>query len=262
MNKIDEKFLDLQKKSEKALITFITAGYPDLETTKNLILEMQAKGADLIELGVPFSDPIAEGEVIQAASFSAIQNGVTLGKIFELLKDIKTLVKVPLLLMLYANSIFAFGQEKFFKLCKETGVAGVIVPDLPYEEKKEFQTDLDKYGLYAISLVAPTSGARIANIVPDSKGFLYCVSSKGVTGIRENIETDFGEFFKEINKYAEIPRIIGFGIARPEQVRSLKEHCDGVIVGSAIVKLIQERQQEAVKEVGELVASLKQALLD
>lgn len=262
MNKIDEKFLQLQNKSEKALITFITAGYPDLETTKKLVLEMQAKGADLIEIGIPFSDPIAEGEVIQAASFSAIQNGVTLSKIFALLQEIKPLVKVPLLLMLYANSIFAFGQAEFFKLCQAAGVAGVIIPDLPYEEKAEFQADLDKYGLYSISLVAPTSGARLAKIVPESKGFLYCISSKGVTGVRENIETDLAGFFKEINQYAKIPRIIGFGIARPEQVASLKEHCDGVIVGSAIVKLIQEQQHNAVQPVGELVASLKKALLN
>lgn len=260
MNKIDEKFSLLQAKSEKALITFVTAGYPDLTTTKKILLEMQEQGADLIEVGVPFSDPVAEGAVIQEASLTAINNGVTLVKIFAMLQEIKPEIKVPLLLMLYANTIFAFGKEKFFQLCKDTGVAGVIIPDLPYEEKNEFQDCLDKQGIYSISLVAPTSGERMAKIIPPSKGFLYCVSSKGVTGVRQNISTDFEEFFKEINKHAQIPRIVGFGIARPEQVSALKSYCDGVIVGSAIMKLIQDHQQQAVKPIGELVASLKQAL--
>lgn len=262
MNRIDMKFEELKSKNKKALITFVTAGDPSLDMTEKLVLTMDKAGADIIEIGVPFSDPIAEGPVIQRASKRSLDNGTKLVHIFDLVKKLRKSTEKPLLLMLYLNSIFGFGTEKFFTLCKESGVDGVIVPDMPYEEKDEIQDYADKFGVHSISLVAPTSGDRISKIAKDSKGFLYCVSSTGVTGTRSSFSTNFDEFFNEIKKSSAAPYAVGFGISSPKQVKEMKKYCNGVIIGSAIVKLVEEHKEESEKPVFDFVKSLKTALDD
>lgn len=258
MNRIDKKFQELG--GEKALITFVTAGDPDLDTTKKLVLEMAKSGADLIEIGVPFSDPIAEGPTIQKASLRALRGGVTLVKIFDLVRELRRETDAPLLLMMYVNTIFRFGTERFFSLCKETGIDGVIVPDLPYEEKDELSDMAAKYSVKQISLVAPTSHARIAEIAGHAEGFLYCVSSTGVTGTRSEFKTDFDEFFGEIKKSVKIPYCVGFGISSPEQAKKMSEYCDGVIVGSGIVKIVEQYGKDSIQPVGEFVSALKNGI--
>ncbi len=258
MNRIDKKFKELGK--EKALVTFITAGDPDLETTKNLVLEMEKNGADLIELGVPFSDPIAEGPTIQKSSLRALKGGVTLVKIFETVKELRLVTDIPLLLMMYVNTIFRFGTERFFSLCVQCGIDGVIVPDLPFEEKDELEPFAKASGVRLISLVAPTSHDRIAKIASAAEGFLYCVSSTGVTGTRKEFTTDFDEFFGEIKKSVKIPCCVGFGISSPEQAREMSSYCDGVIVGSGIVNIVEKYGRESAAPAGEFVKSLKDAI--
>ena len=260
MNRIERKFGQLARKKEKALVTFVTAGDPDLDTTEKLVLSMLESGADLVELGVPFSDPIAEGRVIQKASRRALDGGTTLVKIFELVRRLREKTDEPLLFMLYLNSIYRFGTDRFFRLCAETGVDGVIVPDMPYEEKEEIQGAADENGVLSIRLVAPTSHGRIQMIADGAKGFLYCVSSMGVTGMRGSFSTDFGEFFGAIKKYAKIPCCVGFGVSGPEQAKTMAAYCDGVIVGSAIVKIVEREGANAVPEVAEFVRSLRDAV--
>lgn len=257
MNRIDRKFALLKEKGEKALIPFVTAGDPDLETTEKLVLAMLGAGADLVEIGVPFSDPVAEGPVIQKASKRALDAGTTLVKIFAMVKRLRQQTDEPLLLMMYLNSVFRFGTERFFKLCAETGVDGVIVPDLPYEERDEIQGTADKYGVIPISMVAPTSHERIQKIASSAKGFLYCVSSTGVTGTRSKFTTDFGQFFGTIQKYAKVPCAVGFGISSPQQAGQMSSYCDGAIVGSAIVKIVEREGKSAVPAVTEFVKELK-----
>ena len=220
MNRIDATFQKLQEQGRKALIPFVTAGDAGLDTTEQLVLQLEASGADIIELGVPFSDPIAEGPVIQEASVRSLENGTKLVDIFDLVKRLREKTQVPLLLMLYINSIFGFGTERFFQLCAESGVDGVIVPDLPYEEQDEIQEAADRAGVYSISMVAPTSQERIAMIASAAKGFLYCVSSTGVTGMRKEFTTDFDAFFHTIRQSAHIPCAVGFGLSGPEQAQS------------------------------------------
>lgn len=261
MNRIDQKFKLLKETNEKALITFITAGDPDLAVTQRLIPAMEAAGADIIEIGVPFSDPIAEGPVIQEASLRSLQQGTTLAKIFEMVRDLRQTTDVPLLLMMYINSIFHYGYESFFKQCRDCGIDGVVVPDMPYEEKDEFSEYADRYGIYSISLVAPTSMDRVGQIAKDAKGFLYCVSSTGVTGVRNDFKTDFDTFFSTIKAHANIPAAVGFGISTPQQAAMFKPYCDGVIVGSAIVRLIAAHGSDCIEPVKNLVSALKQALL-
>jgi tryptophan synthase alpha chain len=257
MNRIDNKFENLKKSGKKALITFITAGDPDFDTTEKLVLEMEKSGADIIELGVPFSDPVAEGIVIQEASLRALNNGTTLIKIFELVKKLRTKTDIPLLLMMYINCIFRFGTERFFSLCSENGIDGVIVPDLPYEEKHEISDIAESFGIHSISIVAPTSKDRIKMIANDAKGFLYCVSSTGVTGMRNSFTTDFEAFSDTIKKESKIPNAIGFGISTPEQAYKMKEYCDGIIVGSAIVKIVAEHGNNSPEHVGKFVRELR-----
>lgn len=258
MNRIDEKFASLNGK--KALITFVTAGDPDLETTEKLVLSMIDSGADIVELGVPFSDPVAEGPVIQTASERSLAGGTTLVKIFALVKSLREKTNAPLLLMMYLNTIYGFGTEKFFQLCVENGIDGVIVPDMPYEERNEIQPTAKKYGIHSISLVAPTSKERIAMIANDASGFLYCVSSTGVTGTRNSFSTNFKEFFATIKQNSKIPCAVGFGISNPEQAKEMSGYCDGVIVGSAIVKIIEQEKQNSFPKVSAFVKSLKEAL--
>lgn len=260
MNRIDRCFEELKAENKKALITFITAGDPDMETTEKLALEMYDKGADIIELGVPFSDPIAEGVTIQRSSLRSLSGGTNLSKIFAAVKNIRAKTDKPLLLMMYINTIFVYGTEKFFSECREYGIDGVIVPDMPFEERDEVIGYAEKYGIHNINLVSPTSRDRIKKIAENSKGFLYCVSSTGVTGTRSEFTTDFDSFFGDVKKYAICPCAVGFGISTPEQAKKMSGYCDGAIVGSAIVKLIEAKGRDSVNGVGEFVRSLKNAI--
>lgn len=261
MNRIEKEFSELQSKGEKAVISFVTAGDPDLGTTEKLVLAMMESGADLVEIGVPFSDPVAEGPVIQRASKRSLNAGTTLVDIFGMVKRLRSQTEEPLLLMLYLNSIFRFGKDRFFGLCADCGVDGVIVPDMPYEERDEILAEAEKNGVLVISMVAPTSNERISMITAGAKGFLYCVSSTGVTGMRTGFETDFGKFFGTIKGCTDIPCAVGFGISNPEQARLAARYCDGVIVGSAVVTLVEEYGQNAVPYVSEFVRSLKEAVV-
>ncbi len=258
-NRIDSCFEQLKANNEKALITFITAGDPDMETTEKLVLEMFDKGADIIELGVPFSDPIAEGKTIQLASQRSLKGGTTLDKIFDVVKSLRTKTDKPLLLMMYVNTIFKYGTERFFKNCAEYQIDGVIVPDLPFEERDEIQPTADKYGVYNINLVSPTSADRVSMIAAESKGFLYVVSSLGVTGTRSDITTDFDKLLAPMKDF-DVPCCIGFGISSPELAEKMSAFCDGVIVGSAIVNRVAEGGKDSVPAVGEFVAALKEPL--
>jgi tryptophan synthase, alpha subunit len=260
MNRIERKFEQLKANGEKAFIPFVTAGDPDLETTEKLVLAMLSAGADLVEIGVPFSDPIAEGPVIQKASKRALDGGATLMKIFDLVRRLREKTDEPLLFMMYLNTIFRFGTERFFELCAQCGVDGVIVPDMPFEERDEIQGTAERFGVIPIRLVAPTSHDRIAAIARDAKGFLYCVSSTGVTGTRSSFSTDFQEFFGTIQKYAKIPCAVGFGISGPEQAKTMSAYCDGVIVGSAIVRIVEREGRNAEKPVVDFVRSMKDAI--
>jgi tryptophan synthase alpha chain len=247
---------------KKALITFMTAGDPNIGATARMVLAMEAAGADLVELGIPFSDPVAEGPVIQQANIRALSKGLRTDGIFDAVAELRTKTQIPLVFLLYINCIFKYGTEHFFKRCAETGVDGVIVPDLPFEEKGEITAEAAFYGIKIISLVAPTSHGRIEMIASAAEGFLYCVSSLGVTGTRNSFETDFEEFFSAINRSTAVPTALGFGISTPEQAGALKKYADGIIVGSAIVRLIAKAKSinDAVETVSAFVWSLRQAL--
>lgn len=258
-NRIDACFEQLKAKGEKALVTFVTAGDPDFDTTEKCVLEMFDKGAGIVELGVPFSDPIAEGPVIQRASLRSLNAGTTLDKIFTLVKKLREKTDKPLLLMMYINTIYKYGVEKFFTNCTENQIDGVIVPDLPFEERDEIASQAEKYGVYNINLVAPTSADRVEMIAKESRGFLYVVSSLGVTGTRSEITTDFSTLLAPL-KNMDVPCCIGFGISNAEQAKKMSQYSDGVIVGSAIVKIIEKQGSDSPKAVGEFTASLKEGL--
>lgn len=238
MNRIDEHLQKVKAEGRKALVTFLTVGDPDIEVSKQAIRVMQAEGVDLIELGVPFSDPAADGTTIQEADERAIANGTDIFKVFDMVKEIRDEIKVPMVYLLYYNVMVQYGVEKFFQKCAEVGVDGLIIPDLPYEEKDDVEEYVNKYGVYQIFLVSPTSRDRMQKIADSAKGFLYCVSSLGVTGEKSSFKTDFDEFFGTVRKYAKVPAFVGFGIANGKQVRELSAYCDGAIVGSAIVRAI------------------------
>ena len=246
--------------SGKAFIPFITCGDPDLETTAEIVRAMAANGADLIELGIPFSDPTAEGPVIQEASLRALNAGTTTDKIFDLVRDLRTDVTVPMVFMTYANVVFSYGAERFISSCARVGIDGLILPDIPYEEKGEFDEICQKYGIDLISLIAPTSEHRIAMIAKEAKGFLYVVSSLGVTGVRSEITTDIGAMIRIIRESTDLPCAVGFGISTPEQAKKMTEEADGAIVGSAIVKLIAKYGRDAAQPVGEYVKRMKDAI--
>ncbi|MBQ8062937.1 MAG: tryptophan synthase subunit alpha, partial [Clostridia bacterium] len=224
----------------KAFIPFVTCGDPDLETTAAVVRSMAENGADLIELGIPFSDPTAEGPVIQGANIRALSGGVTTDKVFDLVRDLRKDVTVPMVFMTYANVVYSYGAEKFISTCKEIGIQGLILPDIPFEEKEEFLDVCHEYDVALISLVAPTSANRIAMIAKESEGFLYIVSSLGVTGTRTEIKTDLDSIVKVVRENTDTPCAIGFGISTPEQCAKMGAHADGDIVGSAIVKLVEE----------------------
>ena len=255
MSKIASAFQD-----KKAFIAFITCGDPDLETTAAAVREAVKNGASLIELGIPFSDPTAEGPVIQAASLRALQGGVTTDKIFDLVRELRKDVTVPLVFMTYANVVFSYGADRFLANCKEVGIDGLILPDVPYEEKEEFLEPCRKYGVDLISLIAPTSEDRIAMIADEAEGFLYIVSSLGVTGTRTEIKTDLASIMEVVRQSADLPCAIGFGISTPEQAKKMSDLSDGVIVGSAIVKLLAKYGKDAPKYIGEYVRSMTEAM--
>ncbi|HJA69939.1 MAG TPA: tryptophan synthase subunit alpha [Firmicutes bacterium] len=244
----------------KAFIPFITCGDPDLETTAAAVRAAAANGADLIELGIPFSDPTAEGPVIQGANLRALKGGVTTDKIFAFVKELRQDVKLPMVFMTYANVVFSYGAEKFISTCKEIEIDGLILPDLPYEEKEEFLPVCHKYGVDLISLIAPTSENRIAMIAKEAEGFLYIVSSLGVTGTRSEIKTDLSSIVKVVRQNTSIPCAIGFGISTPEQARKMADIADGAIVGSAIIKLLEKYGKNAPGYIGEYVKEMKAAL--
>lgn len=244
----------------KAFIAFITCGDPDLETTAAAVRAAAENGADLIELGIPFSDPTAEGPVIQGANIRALQGGVTTDKIFRLVEELRRDVTIPMVFMTYANVIFSYGAERFISTCQRIGIDGLILPDLPFEEKDEFLPICRQYGVDLISLIAPTSEDRIAMIAKEAEGFLYIVSSLGVTGTRSEIKTDLSAIVEAVRRSTDTPCAIGFGISTPEQARKMAELSDGVIIGSAIVKLLAQYGKKAPQYIGEYVKSIKDAL--
>lgn len=246
--------------NKKAFIPFVTCGDPDLEATGKIVRAAVENGADLIELGIPFSDPTAEGPVIQGANIRALSGGVTTDKIFDFVRELRKDVKIPLVFMTYANVVFSYGAERFISTCAETGIDGIILPDLPFEEKGEFQPVCKKHGVDLISLIAPTSDKRIAMIAKEAEGFLYIVSSLGVTGTRSEITTDLASIIKVVRENTDIPCAIGFGISTPEQAKRMAGLSDGVIVGSAIIKLIEKSGENAPKAVGEYVKEMKAAI--
>lgn len=245
---------------KKAFIPFITCGYPNLETTKKIIYSMVENGADLIELGIPFSDPTAEGSVIQEANYEALKGGVTTDKIFEFVADIRKDITIPLVFMTYANVVFSYGTQRFIKKAHEVGVDGLILPDVPFEEKAEFDEITSQYDIDLISLIAPTSEDRIAMIAKEAKGFIYVVSSLGVTGVRKEITTDIGAMVELVRENTTVPCAVGFGISTPEQAAKMAKVSDGAIVGSAIIRLIGQYGEESPKYIGEYVKSMKDAI--
>lgn len=255
MSKIQDAFAH-----GKAFIPFITCGDPDLETTKAVVRAAVSSGADLIELGIPFSDPTAEGPVIQGANLRALSGGVTTDKIFDMVRELRKDVTVPMVFMTYANVVFSYDAEKFIKTCSEIGIDGLILPDIPYEEKEEFDPICNKYGVDLISLIAPTSHDRIAMIAREASGFIYIVSSLGVTGTRNEITTDIAAMVELIRQNSSLPCAVGFGISTPQQAAKMASLSDGAIVGSAIIKLIAQYGKDAAAPVAAYVKEMKDAL--
>lgn len=255
MSKIKEAFAN-----GKAFIPFITCGDPDLTTTAAAVRAMVDHGADLIELGIPFSDPTAEGPVIQGANIRALSGGVTTDKIFDFVRELRKDVRVPMVFMTYANVVFSYGAEKFISTCQQIGIDGLILPDLPYEEKEEFLPLCHQYDVDLISLIAPTSENRIAMIAKEAEGFLYIVSSLGVTGTRSEIKTDLASIVSVVRQNTDLPCAIGFGISTPEQAKKMADVSDGAIVGSAIIKLLEKHGKDAPSYIGDYVKSMKDAL--
>ncbi len=255
MSRIKDAFSD-----GKAFVTFITGGDPDIETTERLILAMAEEGASLIEIGIPFSDPVAEGPVIQAADERALAAGCTTDKLLDMVKSVSQRTDVPLLFMTYLNPIFTYGREKFIKRCAECGIAGIIVPDMPFEEKGELSGLCEENGVDLISMIAPTSDSRAVMIAREARGFLYCVSSLGVTGMRSEIGMEIGRLLVKVREVTDIPCAIGFGISTPEQAAKMSAISDGVIVGSAIVNIVAEHGKDCEPYVREYVRSMKSAV--
>lgn len=256
MNKIAEVFA----KGKKVFIPFITAGDPSLEKTEEMIYAMEKAGAGIIEIGIPFSDPVAEGPVIQAADLRALQAGCKTDKIFAMLKRVRKNTQVPLVFLTYINPIFTYGRDKFFNNCQECQVSGVIIPDVPFEEKQEVLKYCRQYDVDLISLIAPTSEQRIKMIAKEATGYIYVVSSLGVTGVRTTITTDIGAIVEQIRQVTNVPIVVGFGISTPEQACKMSQLSDGAIVGSAIVKIIAEKGHNCVQPVAEYVKTMVVAI--
>ncbi|MCK5534638.1 tryptophan synthase subunit alpha [bacterium] len=264
MNRIEKKFEQLKREKRKALIIFITAGHPSLQITGKLILEMESKGADIIELGVPFSDPMADGPVIQKSSHQALKKKVNLKKILSLIKETRKNTEIPLLLMSYFNPIYNFGLVKFSKECQEKGLDGVIIPDLILEEAQQWKKISSDIGLANVFLATPTTSLkRMRKIAADTEGFLYYVSRTGVTGTREKINKKIKEeLFLAKKVSGKMPVVCGFGISNDKQAREISEYCDGVIIGSAIVEIIEEGKnpQEILSKVGRFVSQVRREM--
>ena len=244
----------------KAFIPFITCGDPDLETTGAAVRAAVENGADLIELGIPFSDPTAEGPVIQGANLRALAGGVRTEQIFSFVRELRKDIQVPMVFMTYANVVFSYGADRFISTCRDVGIDGLILPDLPFEEKEEFLPLCHRYGVDLISLIAPTSMDRISMIAREAEGFLYIVSSLGVTGTRSEITTDLASIIKVVRENTDIPCAIGFGISTPAQAAAMAELADGVIVGSAIIKILEQYGKDATPRIGDFVGSMKRAI--
>ena len=255
MNKITETF-----KNKKAFIAYIMGGDPNIEKTREYILAIEKAGADLIEIGIPFSDPIAEGEVIERANLRAYNSGTNLDKLFDMLLSLKGIVKIPILFMTYLNPIFHYKYDKFFEKCLNCGISGVIIPDMPFEEHEEILPFSDKYSIDIITLITPTSNNRIEHAAKNAKGFIYLVSSMGVTGIRSEIKTDISKIISNIKQYTDVPIAVGFGIHNPEQAKNFSKQADGIIVGSAIVNLIEQHGENAMDIIFEYVRAMKNAI--
>ena len=255
MTKIKQAF-----SNGKAFIPFITCGDPDLETTAKVVKAAAENGAALIDLGIPFSDPTAEGPVIQAANIRALNGGVNTDKIFDFVRELRKDIKIPLVFMTYANVVFSYGSDKFISLCAEVGIDGLILPDIPYEEKEEFLDICHQYDVALISLIAPTSKNRVGMIAKDAEGFIYLVSSLGVTGVRTEINTELSSIVEVIRENTDIPCAVGFGISTPQQAHDMAAVADGAIVGSAIIKIIEKYGKDSADYVGEYVRSMKKAL--
>lgn len=247
-------------KNGKAFIPFITCGDPDMETTAALVRAAAENGADLIELGIPFSDPTAEGPVIQEANERALRAGATTDKVFALVRELRRDITIPMVFMTYANVVFSYGTERFLNACVDIGIQGLILPDIPFEEKAEFDPACKARGLELVSLIAPTSEDRIGRIAREASGFVYCVSSLGVTGVRSEITTDIAAMVRLVKQERDIPCAVGFGISTPEQAEKMSAQADGVIVGSAIMKLVAKHRRDAVPYVAEYVKSMKDAV--
>ena len=243
--------------NKKAFIAFLTAGDPDFETSVKNFKAVAEAGADLIEIGIPFSDPIAEGPVIQEADIRALEAGMTTDKVFELLKEVRKDVDIPIVFMTYANPVFHYGADRFFKNASEAGADGIIIPDCPFEERHEFDEVAAKYGMDFISMIAPTSEDRIKEIAAQAKGFIYVVSSLGGTGVRSEIKTDLESIIKLIKEATATPAAIGFGISTPEQAAKMSKVADGVIVGSAMVRIVASEGANAPEKLAEYVKNMK-----
>ena len=258
-NKIKKAF---ENPGGKAFIAFLTAGDPDADSTVEFILEMEKGGADLIEIGIPFSDPTAEGVVIQEANLRALKNKITTDGVFEIVERVRRQSQIPLAFMTYLNPVFHYGYERFFSRCQELSVDGIIIPDLPYEEKGEVAEIAAAHNVCLISMIAPTSASRIQMIAREAEGFLYVVSSMDVTGVRSEIGTDLSSIVQNIRQVTKTPCAIGFGISTPRQARQMAEVSDGAIVGSAIVKIIAQYKKEAGPKIREYVQNMKAAVLE
>ncbi|WP_230399134.1 tryptophan synthase subunit alpha [Novisyntrophococcus fermenticellae] len=256
MNRIEKAF-----DHGKAFIPFITAGDPCIDKTEEYILEMEKAGADLIEIGIPFSDPVAEGSVIQEADIRALASGTTTDNIFDMVGSLRKKTDIPLIFMTYLNPVFHYGYERFFQKCRETGIDGIIIPDVPFEEKHEVQDIAVQYDIKVISMIAPTSEDRIRSIAKEAEGFLYVVSSMGVTGVRNEINTDLESILSQIKEAADVPAAVGFGINTPQQAADIARISDGVIVGSAIIKIIAQYGKHAGPHIYTYVRMMKEALM-
>lgn len=244
---------------KKAFIGFLTAGDPTFDASYDNIMALINAGADLVEIGIPFSDPIAEGPVIQEADVRALKGGMTTDRAFELAARVRAQTDIPLVFMTYLNPVFKYGYDRFFAKCAEIGVDGLICPDMPFEEKAEADATAKAHGVSVISMIAPTSEERIKLIAESAEGFLYIVSSLGVTGVRSEIKTDLTSIMESVKKYAHVPAAIGFGISTPEQAKKMSQLADGVIVGSAMVRLVEKYGENAAPEIGKLAKGLADA---
>ena len=255
MNRIGDAF-----RGKKAFIAYIMAGDPNIAATAEYVLTAQEAGADMVEIGIPFSDPIAEGEVIQAAGMRALAAGTRLESVFGMVASIKGRMRIPMVFMTYLNPVFVYGYGSFFAKCVEIGICGVIIPDLPFEEQGEAKSFAAGHGIEVVTLAAPTSEKRIARIAENAEGFVYFVSSMGVTGIRNEITTDLPAMVSEIRKYTDVPVAIGFGISTPEQASRYAAVADGVIVGSAIVRILEKQGEDVKKNLFEYINKMKKSI--